>query len=203
MPPYLDSPETAFMGAVYMYFRYLYNDRELMRSDAFLSTALFVFIRNYAYSGMFRYNANGDFNVPYGGIAYNHKILDKKLKYYQSEELLEHFKNTTIFNMDFEEFFEKNPPTPNDFIFLDPPYDSTFSTYAKNEFSQNDQRRLANYLTKKCKGKWMMIIKNTPFIYSLYNNGKLNIKSFDKKYLVSFMNRNDRNAEHLIITNYD
>ena len=29
-----------------------------------------------------------------------------------------------------------------------------------------------------------------------------NITSFDKKYMVSFMNRNDRKAEHLIITNY-
>ncbi|MBT5492675.1 hypothetical protein HOK00_10780 [bacterium] len=28
------------------------------------------------------------------------------------------------------------------------------------------------------------------------------IKSFDKKYLVSFQNRNDKDAEHLIITNY-
>ncbi len=50
-----------------------------LQSDAYeLGTALFVIIRNYAYSGMFRYNAKGEFNVPYGGIGYNHKNLDKK-----------------------------------------------------------------------------------------------------------------------------
>ena len=45
------------------------------------------------------------------------------------------------------------------------------------------------------------IIKNTDFIYELYKDN-FNITSFDKKYMVSFMNRNDRKAEHLIITNY-
>ena len=40
---------------------------------------------------------------------------------------------------------------PNDFVFLDPPYDSEFSTYAKNEFDRGDQARLADYLIKECK----------------------------------------------------
>ena len=87
-------------------------------------------------------------------------------------------------------------------MFLDPPYDSDFSTYAQNEFGKDDQRRLANYLINECKCKWLMIIKNTPFIYSLYDGHGLTIKSFDKKYQVSFMNRNDKQVEHLIIKNY-
>ena len=99
-------------------------------------------------------------------------------------------------------FFRKHPPQEDDFIFLDPPYDSEFSTYAKNTFDKEDQTRLANYLIKECKGKWLMVIKNTPFIYSLYDGHGLTIRSFDKKYQVSFMNRNDRNVQHLIITNY-
>ena len=48
----------------------------------------------------------------------------------------------------------------------------------------------------------MLIIKNTNFILDLYSNKGLNIKIFDKKYLVSFMNRNDKDVEHLLITNY-
>ena len=47
-----------------------------------------------------------------------------------------------------------------------------------------------------------MIIKYTDFIYSLYNKPSIYIQTFDKKYLVSFMNRNDKDVEHLIITNY-
>ena len=48
----------------------------------------------------------------------------------------------------------------------------------------------------------MLVIKNTLFIQKLYGNANLNIKAFDKKYLVSFQDRNNRDAEHLIITNY-
>ena len=156
--------ETAFMSALYMYYRHLYNDNF---SNKKLATALFVFIRNYSYSGMFRYNANGDFNVPYGGIAYNDKHLNKKISYYHSNALQELFSKTSLYCLDFENFLEKTKPKKNDFIFLDPPYDSDFSTYAKNAFNKEDQKRLANYLCNKCKANWMMIIKNTPFIYSL------------------------------------
>ena len=51
----------------------------------------------------------------------------------------------------------------------------------------------------------MMVIKATPFILSLYENHGLNIKTFDKTYQVSFMNRNDKDVKHLIIkiTNND
>ena len=151
---------------------------------------------------MFRYNSKGEFNVPYGGIGYNKKTLNKKLEYFKSLQLAEHLSKTNIYNMDFYDFLKLNSPSENDFIFLDPPYDSDFSTYAKNTFDKNDQSRLADYLIKECKAKWMMIIKNTPYIQSLYKNKNLNINSFEKTYLVSFMNRNDKKAEHLLITNY-
>ena len=93
-------------------------------------------------------------------------------------------------------------PGENDFVFLDPPYDSEFSTYAQNEFSRLDHIRLANYLLNVCPARWMLIIKNTDFIHTLYNHPGINIKAFDKTYQVSFMNRNDRAAQHLLITNY-
>ena len=77
--------------------------------------------------------------------------------------------------------------------FLDP-------TYAQNEFGHEEQKRLCECL-KRTPAKILLIIKNTDFIYELYKDN-FNITSFDKKYMVSFMNRNDRKAEHLIITNY-
>ena len=151
----------------------------------------------------FKYiNDKGEFNVPYGGISYNHKLMQSKVDYYHSPKLLEHFAKTTIENLDFLDFFRKHNPTEKDFVFLDPPYDTEFSTYAQNEFTQADQKRLADYLCEECKAKWQLVIKYTPFIYSLYDRKGIIIQKFDKKYLVSFMNRNDKDVEHLIITNY-
>jgi site-specific DNA-adenine methylase len=197
-----DNIETAIKSAVYMNYRHLYNDNMLKTNDEKLHCALFLFIRNYSYSGMFRYNDDGCFNVPYGGIAYNSKTLTKKLNYYQSTPLLKHFKYTGIYNLDFETFLRNNNPDKDDFVFLDPPYDSIFNTYAQNEFTRTDQERLANYMINECKAKWMMVIKNTDFIYNLYNRNGINIRTFDKEYLVSFMNRNDKKVTHLLITNY-
>lgn len=197
-----DNIETALKSAIYMNYRYLYNDACITKDDGILHCALFFFMRNYAYSGMFRYSSKGDFNVPYGGIAYNSKLLEKKLNYYRSEQLLSHFAKTEIYNLDFEDFLRTTNPTDQDFIFLDPPYDSEFSTYAQNSFTREDQERLASYLQNECKAKWMLIIKNTDFIFGLYNKKGLNILTFDKEYLVSFMNRNDKKVTHLLITNY-
>ena len=198
----LENLECAFKSAYYMHFRYLYNNKlELEIEDEFYC-AIFYFIREYCYASMFRYNANGKFNVPYGGISYNRKDFDRKINYLNSSKLKGYMKNTDVYNLDFEYFCKKIKLTCKDFIFLDPPYDTEFSTYAKNEFGKDDQIRLANFL-KNTKAKFMLIIKNTEFIYNLYNVKGLYIKSFDKKYLVSIKNRNDKNVEHLIITNYE
>ncbi|GGZ65879.1 DNA adenine methylase [Mesonia mobilis] len=198
----LDNIETAFKSAFYMHFRHIYNFHKKYELNQAFYTAIFLFIRNYAYSGMFRYNSKGEFNVPYGGIAYNNKNFRKKIEYLKSEPLQELLSKTNIVNADFQDFFNLYEPTENDFIFLDPPYDTEFSTYAQNDFLKTDQKRLAEYLINNCKAKWMMIIKNTDFIFDLYNHPKVKISTFDKTYLVSFMNRNDKNVEHLLITNY-
>lgn len=198
----LDNIETAIKSAVYMNYRHVYNDRDIARDNAPLHTALFLFMRNYAYSGMFRYSGKGEFNVPYGGIAYNAKLMARKLNYYRSRPVSNHFAATRIYNLDFEAFLRETKPSEDDFVFLDPPYDSEFSTYAQNTFTRADQARLANYMICECKAKWMMIIKNTDFIYGLYDKEGIRIRSFDKEYIVSFMNRNDKKVTHLMITNY-
>lgn len=201
--------EGAFKNAFYMHFRYLYNHIEELGISVPFATAIYFFIREYCYASMFRYNRQGKFNVPYGGISYNDKSMAKKAAYFQDQDLLSQLNKTTIVNLDFEEFVQAYEPGVNDFMFLDPPYDTQFSTYAQNEFGQNDQARLAAYLTRRCRARFMLVIKNTDYIRSLYpagqmaaNGGQIEVHQFDKKYLVNFRERNDKNAQHLIITNY-
>lgn len=189
-----DNFECGLKGSFYMFIRTLYNKYD--------NSEYFYFIREYCYSSMFRYNSNGEFNVPYGGISYNRKNFQRKIDYIKSKELQSHFVNTDIYNLDFEEFLDKIKLTKNDFIFLDPPYDTDFSSYVNNAFDRQDQERLANYLINKCPAKFMLVIKNTDFISDLYSNKGLYITSFDKTYMVSFKGRNNRDCKHLLITNY-
>ena len=197
----IDNIECAFKSAFYMHFRHLYNEAEKLNINTSFYTAIFYFIREFCYASMFRYNKNGKFNVPYGGISYNRKEFIKKIDYIASKEIKEYMEYTKIYCDDFESFLNEIKPKKGDFIFLDPPYDTEFSTYAKNEFVKNDQIRLCEYL-KSTKANMMLIIKNTKFIYDLYNTKEFKIRTFDKKYLVSFQNRNDKDVEHLLITNY-
>lgn len=206
----IDNIESAIKASFYTHLRHLYNNKEKFDISKGHHTAIYFFIRQMCYSSMFRYNKSGGFNVPYGGISYNRNNFDKSLVYFNEQALQRHLDKTTFGNYDFYAFMSKYPPNKYDFIFVDPPYDSEFSTYSNNIFEVSDQERLADYLLNECKANFMMVIKNTPLITSLYpegyltkNDGQINIVSFDKKYNVSFKNRNNKNAEHLIITNYD
>lgn len=206
---FIQNIECAFKSAFYMHFRYLYNNADELKIGKPFATAIYFYIREFCYSSMFRYNSNGQFNVPYGGISYNKKSLSKKIEYFTNADLISHLQKTQMDCCDFEEFLKNYKPRLNDFMFLDPPYDTEFSTYANNSFDRQDQERLARYLMTECDCYFMLIIKKSDYILSLYSDGqlgkngrKIRINKFDKKYFVSFQNRNNKNAEHLIITNY-
>ena len=202
----LENIETAFKSAFYTHFRMLYNSRirnselsQVINEER--ASAIFYFLREFCYASMFRYNKRGDFNVPYGGMAYNNKSFISKINQIQSSDYQEYIFNSEIGNMDFEEYVKTNIPKKGDFIFLDPPYDTEFSEYAKNSFEKNDQVRLAEFLYNT-EANFMVVIKATPFIRSLYENKGFNVIDFNKKYMVNFQNRNDRDVVHLMITNY-
>jgi DNA adenine methylase len=208
-PDIKDNIECAIKSAFYMHFRYLLNHKQDIKETNGFNAAVYLFIRDTCYSSMFRYNASGEFNVPYGGISYNKKTFDTKLIQYRNIEYVDKLKATVIGCEDFYTFMNKHTPRKDDFIFIDPPYDTEFSTYDQNEFGQEDQKRLATYLISECKGMFMVIIKDTCFIRSLYipekicaNGNSLKITEFDKQYAVSFMNRNNKKTNHLLITNY-
>lgn len=194
---------TGFKEAWYYYLRKLLNNQLDYSVDTQSYSAIYYFIRMYCYSSMFRYNKQNQFNVPYGGMSYNSNSLKSKIKQIQSPEMNARFKKTSIKNNDFYDFLSLNPPQENDFIFLDPPYDTEFSSYEGSSFLANDQARLAKHLLQKTRARWMIVIKNTEFIYQLYAKKKgIHIKSFDKNYGVSFKNRNEKAVTHLLITNY-
>ncbi len=194
----LENMEAGMKSAYYMYIRYLHNHSAKLSCGQ--QAAIFFFIREYCYSSMFRYNQKGEFNVPYGGISYNKKNLKKKFEYLLSEELSKKLCTANISCMDFEKFLYDVSVKKDDFIFLDPPYDTEFSTYSQNKFGPEEQIRLCRFL-KQTPAKIMLIIKNTDFINKLYEND-FEIIKFRKKYSVNFMNRNDCQAEHLLILNY-
>lgn len=175
----------------YYQIRDMFNDlTEKKYSDALL----YFFINKTAYSGMIRYNAKGEFNVPYGRYAnFNTSLVTKA-----HSNLLA---NTEIYNLDYTEIF--NMAEEGDFMFLDPPYDCVFSDYGnaeyKDGFNEKSHIELANnYKNLKCKA--LMVIGRTPLTEKLY--GDMIVDEYGKSYAVNIRNRFKSSAAHVLISNY-
>lgn len=199
--------ECVLKASLYTHIRTQYNQRnseETPYSHAEI-IAMYLYIRENCYSAMHRTNELGEFNVPYGGISYNCHNFARKKEAVQSDDLHQRLNKTELHNEDFEVFLKTmaRSTSAKDFWFIDPPYDSAFSEYAQNEFGAEDHRRLARLLAGT-RAKVMIVIKKTDFIYELYSQyDNFRINNFSKMYGVNFANRNKREVEHLIITNYD
>lgn len=186
-------------SAVYTYFRYLYNHTALSEEPQ-LKTALYLFLREYAYAGMFRYNAMGYFNVPFGGNTYAKKDFCQRIDQIKDSTVINKLKSTALYTGDFSHVLVDKPGT---FIFLDPPYDTEFSTYNLHVFDAKEQIRLRDSLMKLKRSQWLMVVKSTEFIEDLYDVKGLYKLHFDKNYSVNIKNRNAQESVHLVITNYE
>ncbi len=95
--------ETAFRSGFYMHFRDVMNfNGNRYKISSAKKIANYYFVREFCYGSMFRFNSNGYFNIPYGGIAYNSKNFRGKVDCIFSDETKNLFKDTTIQNQDFE-----------------------------------------------------------------------------------------------------
>jgi DNA adenine methylase len=172
-----------------------YKVRGYDNTDILDNAKRFYYLRKTCYRGMLRYNKSGGFNIPFGRYkTYNFEEIRNK----EYETLL---KRTEIFNGSFETIFNDYNDNDN-FMFLDPPYDSEFTDYGYCTFGKDEQRKLAKCF-KETSIKCLMIIGKTPFIQELYKD--YIVDEYDKKYrfkLHSGRVGDEINTKHLIIKNY-
>ena len=177
--------------ALYYEMRDAYNHKT---DTAYLDSVLYYFINKTAYAGMIRYNANGEYNVPFG----RYKNFNTKLITDEHYKLLQ---RTEIYNFDYAKIFDM--AKEDDFIFLDPPYDCIFSDYGnetyRDGFGEDEHRRLANDF-KNLTGKALLVIGKTPLTEELY--GAYIVEEYEKSYAVNIRNRFKADAKHIIVTNY-
>jgi DNA adenine methylase len=200
-PDLLANVEGGIRSAVYMAVRSRYNTARLAGRWDELRGADFLFLRELAYAAMFRYNRRDEFNVPYGGISYNRKSLTGKAELLFSPQMRARLRNTRFESRDFEGFLADAEITGDDFVFVDPPYDSDFSAYDNRPFGASDQVRLERVLAA-LPARVMVVIKDAPAIRALYREERWNVIQSPKTYMWTIKSRNDRIATHLTITNY-
>ena len=185
--------------AMYYQARNRYNSTDAMTANRAVD---FFLIRQFAYGGMFRVSSSGNFNVPFGrAYARSDTGLRSKIEHLASPAVREKLKLLTLSTLDFEDFLNAIKPEMDDFVFLDPPYDTTFSSYV-SDFDEEDQRRLARCL-EGLQGKFMLVIKLTPLIEELYVGNCYSVRQYELGYKFNIKQRFSRSATHVMVTNYD
>ena len=134
-----------------------------------------IFLNRTCYNGLFRMNRMGEFNVPFGRYK-SPRILNKD----NLHDVASLLKTTRIIQGDFTRC--KKFVDTTTFVYLDPPYrplndTSSFTSYAKDGFSDTDQRRLAKFFWElDKKGARIMLSNSDP------RNEKPDDSFFDELY---------------------
>lgn len=195
-----DNLEGALRAAAYTTIRSLHNAERRAGGTGAARIASFAILRDLAYAAMFRFNAGGDFNVPYGGMSYNRRDLAARVAQWREQDLAARLASTAIHHGDFADFFAAVAPSADDFVFLDPPYLSDFRDYDGNGFGPGDHLRLAAVLADlPC--HFQLVIKATDEVRRWYGHDRWHCREVDKTYAWTIKNRNDRRATHLVIEN--
>lgn len=166
-------------------------------SDKIEEAFQFYYLRKTCYRGMLRYNAKGEFNIPWGKYK---SLTYEDIKNPSYKKLLS---KTRIENKDGLQILKENNNADN-FVFLDPPYDCEFKNYGFDDFDRQSQIKLAEEF-KTTKSKCMLVIGATDFIYDLYKDCNI-IHRYPKNYAFRLkegrVKAEDINIEHIVILNY-
>ena len=132
-----------------------------------------VFLNKTCYNGLYRVNAQGQFNVPFGKYK-NPTLYDRNNLLAASAALT----GKIVDEGDYHDICEY--PAEGDFVYLDPPYQplsatASFTGYTKGAFDESNQKELsATFRDLDRKGcKVMLSNSATDFVRSLYEGYRL------------------------------
>lgn len=156
---------------------YFYNIRDLDRDkDAYREmssverASRIIYLNKTCYNGLFRVNASGEFNSPFGHYK-NPNIVNAPVLRAVSKYLTAN--NIQFFHLDFEEVLQQVPR--GGFAYLDPPYDpvsdtASFTGYNRGGFGRVEQERLKRCCDELAARGVRFLLSNsaTSFIKELY-----------------------------------
>ncbi len=174
------------------------NDFNEDKDDMMLLYMLLI----YGFNRMLRFNSKGDFNLPVGNVDFNKNVVNALNSYFDYVN----GKNIELFNMDFQDFIEKVQPTPNDMVYLDPPYLITFSEYNKL-WDEDSEMRLIEYLDKLNSRNVRFAVSNVLWHRKRYNGTfnewakKYNVVRIKSNY-ISFNDNTEKDTYEVLVKNY-
>ena len=159
-----------------------------------------VYLNKTCFNGLYRVNKKGQFNTPYGRNKRTVFCNENEIR--KAAQLLS---KSEIMCADYHEVMMEHV-SKGDFVFLDPPYVpiskySDFKRYTKDQFGEEDQRKLARdvHILHERGCSVMLTNSNHPLVHELYSDFKIEI--FETKRMIN-KDGNKRTGEDVIVTTY-
>lgn len=153
--------------------------------------AIFYYLNKTAFSGAWRVNSKGYFNVGYGYYKNeNYKNL--------TEQFTPILKDTIILNQDYKEVINQYKNNSETFIFFDPPYLDCDTLYTPSQKFENIYKYIYFFM-KECKCKTMLVVKENEYIIDTF--GDFVQASYGKNYKCNA--KSEKENSHVVITNYN
>jgi len=179
-------------------------------NEALEKTTYFIFLNKTCFNGLYRENRRGQFNVPIGKYK-NPTICDEE----NLIELSKLIKNVTFINGDYRESYKYIEE--NTFIYFDPPYrpinkTSSFTSYSKEDFNDENQKKLGEYFRKindNNSNVKLMLSNSNPknnnekddFFEQIYNGFKIN--EIKANRMINSNKEKRGKISELLIINYE
>ena len=173
------------------------------------NTVLMIFLNRTCFNGLYRVNSNNQFNVPFGKYD-KPKICDAATIMADSAML----QKVMILNGDYTETLHH--ATKETFFYFDPPYKpisktSSFNSYAKDFFGDEEQRRLKLFCDKLSEKKHRWLLSNSDpqninphdnFFEELYSGDSIFINRVKAKRSINSNASKRGEIFELLIANY-
>lgn len=162
----------------------------------------FLYLNKTCYNGLFRVNASGAFNAPFGSYKnpniVNEPVLRAVSAYFNAARI-------TFFSRDFQQVLEELPRGA--FVYLDPPYDpvsqtASFTGYSKGGFGREEQLRLKECCDSLNRRGIRFLLSNsaTPFIRELYSSYEITL--VDARRAINSVGDRRGAIQEVLVKNY-
>lgn len=170
--------------------------------------ALFLYLNKTCFNGLYRVNSKGEFNVPFGKYR-NPKLYSLKNLMAASNALRDGGR-VTLRSEDFGKVLAD--ARKGDFVYFDPPYaplseTSSFTSYTREGFVQQDQARLSDVFKSLDKKGCKLLLSNSyqeqtfrPLYARYFDEGS--VKVVDATRAINSVGNRRGPIKELLITNY-
>lgn len=174
---------------------------ETTKNEQIREASLFLYLNRTGFNGLYRENASGEFNVPFGEHTNPNFVMADRIQ--TASRVLE---SVEIHNEDFA--YVTDRADAGDLVYVDPPYKpmsrtADFTEYQAEGFDEADQRRLRDAAVELDRRGVSVIVSNSPPVAALFEDTPFTIEYVDASRRINSDSEGRGDVAELLMSNVD